>query len=266
MPEVQEVFQMATQKVRPDPGALERQHQDQRQHAIRRKASVFMLIGALVLIAGGVGISILRSQDDADVGTGGNPLPSASPIPPPEGPLEPGTYAFDTNFDAQYQVSIDVPAGYQGAGFGVLKNGRNETSVSAWVVGDVYEDVCDNTSLVDPATVASAEGVAAALADQKHMQISAPTDVTLDGYRGTYMERTLPPSIRDRCDLGQYNVWSDTAGSGRWLTHVGQHDLLWVLDVDGSTLVIDASIDADSPASDRTEVLEMVDSIRIARV
>jgi hypothetical protein len=266
MPEVQEVFQMATQKVRPDPGALERQHQDQRQHAVRRKASVFALIGALVLAGAGIGISILRAQDDSGVGTGGNPLPPASPIPLPNGALEPGIYAFDTNFDAQYEVTIDVPAGYRGVGFGVLKNGRSEMSVSAWVVGDVYEDVCDNTSLVDPATLSSAEGVAKALANQQHMQISTPTDMTLDGYQGSYMERTLPRSIRDRCDLHQYNVWSDTAGSNRWLTHAGQHDFLWVLDVDGSTLVIDASIDADGSAADRAEVLELVDSIQIERI
>jgi hypothetical protein len=37
MPDVREVFEMATQKVRPDPGAMERQQRNQRRSAIRRK-------------------------------------------------------------------------------------------------------------------------------------------------------------------------------------------------------------------------------------
>ena len=48
MPEVQEVFRMATQKVRPDPGALDRQHGQQQRRTIRRKVGVYGLVAALV--------------------------------------------------------------------------------------------------------------------------------------------------------------------------------------------------------------------------
>jgi hypothetical protein len=51
MPDVQEVFRMATQKVKPDPGALERQFGQQRRRTIRRKVSVYGLVAAIVLIA-----------------------------------------------------------------------------------------------------------------------------------------------------------------------------------------------------------------------
>ena len=51
MPDVQEVFRMSTQKVKPDPGALERQFGQQRRRTIRRKASVYGLVAALVVIA-----------------------------------------------------------------------------------------------------------------------------------------------------------------------------------------------------------------------
>jgi hypothetical protein len=46
-------------------------------------------------------------------------------------------------------------------------------------------------------------------------------------------------------------------------TYYRQQDLLWVLDVDGFPLVVDASLDADASAQDRAEILEMVDSIRM---
>ena len=62
MPEVQEVFHMATQKVRPDPNALERQHRDQRRHAARQKATVFVLVGALVIGGAVFAIGALRSD------------------------------------------------------------------------------------------------------------------------------------------------------------------------------------------------------------
>ena len=55
MPDVQEVFRMATQKVRPDPGALERQQIQQRRSTTRRKVGAYAvaaaLIGAIAVIA-----------------------------------------------------------------------------------------------------------------------------------------------------------------------------------------------------------------------
>jgi Tol biopolymer transport system component len=50
MPDVQEVFRMATQKVLPDPGALERQNRNQRRRSTRRKAGAYTLVAALVAI------------------------------------------------------------------------------------------------------------------------------------------------------------------------------------------------------------------------
>ena len=49
MPEVEEVFRMATQKVRPDPGAIERQNRAQRRRNNRRKAGVYVLVACLTL-------------------------------------------------------------------------------------------------------------------------------------------------------------------------------------------------------------------------
>jgi hypothetical protein len=51
MPDLQEVFHVATQKVRPDPGALERQHSRERRRAIRQKVTVYALVAAVVIAA-----------------------------------------------------------------------------------------------------------------------------------------------------------------------------------------------------------------------
>jgi WD40 repeat protein len=67
MPEVQEVFRMATQKIRPEPGALERQFQGQRRRSARRKGGAVALAAALVITAAVVVIEAAR-----DAGAGGS--------------------------------------------------------------------------------------------------------------------------------------------------------------------------------------------------
>jgi Tol biopolymer transport system component len=60
MPEVEEVFRMATQKVRPDPGALERQNRTQRRRNNRRKAGVYVLVACLTLAVVLIAVEALR--------------------------------------------------------------------------------------------------------------------------------------------------------------------------------------------------------------
>jgi hypothetical protein len=77
MPEVQEVFRMATQKIGPDPGAMERQLREQRRRATRRKAGVYALVAALVIGASVVAVSALpddRPSKPADESPTVNPV------------------------------------------------------------------------------------------------------------------------------------------------------------------------------------------------
>ncbi len=62
MPEVEEVFRMATQKVRPDPGALERQDHAQRRRNNRRKAGVYVLVACLTLAVVLIAVDALRQE------------------------------------------------------------------------------------------------------------------------------------------------------------------------------------------------------------
>lgn len=54
---------MATQKVRPDPGALERQHRNQRWQVTKRKGGVYALVAALVIAGTVIGVGVLRDRD-----------------------------------------------------------------------------------------------------------------------------------------------------------------------------------------------------------
>jgi Tol biopolymer transport system component len=76
MPDVQEVFRMSTQKVRQDPGAMERQLNRQRKAARNRKAGAFAVAAAIVATAV---VVIVSNVDRANV-----PI-----VPPPSVPVEP---------------------------------------------------------------------------------------------------------------------------------------------------------------------------------
>ena len=79
MPEIQEVFRMATQKVRPDPEALERQHRGQRRRVAQKRAAVYALVAVLLVAGVVVGISTLGSDDVQPAGSGSNPTIAPQP-------------------------------------------------------------------------------------------------------------------------------------------------------------------------------------------
>ena len=81
MPDVQEVFRVATQEVRPDPGALDRLLVNQRRSLRRRRMGVFVLVGALATAAliGALGTVWGDRGRPIDVGENPNEAPRAAP-------------------------------------------------------------------------------------------------------------------------------------------------------------------------------------------
>ena len=264
MPEVQEVFDMATQKARPDPGALERQHRQQQRRSAMQKTAVFVLIGALVIGGAVLVLSALRSDQGRGDNVGSDP--TIAPIPTVgDGPLEPGRYVI-SDTGASQVISIEVPEGYSGvSGQAILKDGLEETGVGVWGVGAIFDDACEwrGTQTI----VLSTQEVVDNLAGQKALRPTRPTDVTVGGNVtaggnvGTYLELTLPAGADPgRCDGGEFRLWASGGGDRRYLDNPGQTELLWILNQD---LVIDAPLSPDASAQDRAEVLDMVESIRI---
>jgi hypothetical protein len=273
MAELREVFEMVTKQAEPDIDSWRQQERRQRRKDTRRKLGAVAVAAAIGVVAV---VVVIRAVDE---GTGTRPggqltgtteIPTTQPIPTiPNAVVEPGRYVFttdDPNLDASYRVTMDVPEGYLGLGGGaILKPGTSQTGVSTWAIGNVYADACQwRGTLLDRSAISSTDDLVAALANQKGLWVSTPTDVTIDGFAGTYMERTFPArmSLTD-CDGVQFRVWLDAGGGVRWLGSPGQLDLLWILDVDGAPLVIDVALEVDAPAHDRAELLRMVDSIRI---
>ena len=271
---------MATQKSRPDADTPEPQPGHQRGRSRSRRLSA-LGFAAVIGVAAVVVVLVVRAADEgpgAQLGgqpDGGGAIPTAEPptaepFPSlPVGGVEPGRYAFtsgDPAIDASYEITIEVADGYTSVGEGaVLREGTGQTSVSTLAIGDVYADPCrwQESALLDGAAISSADGVAATLAGQEGLRVSAPTATTVDGFAATYLERRVPirTDVSD-CDLGEFHLYS-SGGGDRWLDDGGQRQRLWIVDVDGMPFVIDATSQPDTSRKVQAELEQMVESIKI---
>jgi hypothetical protein len=275
MSELREVFEMVTKQTEPDVDAWREQERRQRRTNRNRKAGALAVAAVIGIVAV---VVVIKAADDA-TGTqpGGQPTGTkAEPIGSiTDGPLKAGRYVITTYnaaFNASHRITIDVPDGYEGVRFGVglhvLKTpvsvSGSDTGVALWDVGYSFADACNWIGTRSP--VSSADELVATLAGELGLRPSPPSDVAVSGFAGTYMELTVPAQTKlDRCSAGRMQAWALT-GDGSdyvWLNNAGQHDLLWILEVDGLPLVIDAFLAADASAQDRAELVQMVESIQI---
>lgn len=224
-------------------------------------------------------VVVIRARDEG-TGTqsggqpnGGSTIPTIEPIPAlPAGSVDPGRYVFsssDPAFDASHRITIDVVDGYKSYdGVAVMTDGG---AVSTLAVSEVWADPCRwEGSLLDRSAIATTDAVVAAIASQEGLRVSTPTAVTVDGLAGTYMERRVPARTdMSTCDPGEaggeFRVYR-SPGFGERLLKSGERQLLWIVDVDGVPLVIDATLHPVRSAEVRAELLQMVESIQIEPV
>lgn len=267
MTDVKEVYDMVTKHKPPAPGALERQHTRQVRMARNRK------IGAMV-VAASIGLVALIAVI-SNVGDGTGTLPADDPshtteaiqaVPATEGfDIEPGRYVMGTlsPLDKSHTITVDIPDGYVSYGPSLVS--KDDSILSLWGVGWVFADACQWRGTASPTS--SADDVVAALLDEKGLLVSTPTAVTVGGYAGTRLAVTVASQkTLDRCDDGHFSAFAladEKPGGPRHLKGVEPTlDLLWILDVDGHPLVIDAF----ATEQDRAELEQMVASIQIEPV
>lgn len=112
----------------------------------------------------------------------------------------------------------------------------------------VPEDPCqaESTRPDEPAT--SVDEIVAALAAQASRNASEPEDVTVGGYAGKSITLHVPDDAEfDECELGEFVSYGTNEDPlGRFHQGPGQIDELWVLDVDGAVVIIDAMYRPDT--------------------
>ncbi len=137
-------------------------------------------------------------------------------------------------------------------------------NVGFWSVENVYADPCKwEGTLLDPPVGPRVDDLVAALANQPGRHASTPTEVKVDGFTGKQMELTVPANIAD-CYGGEFRSWAEQSPVGGERYHrPGEHVLLWIVDVDGDRLVVDAAFFPETSAQDRAELLQVVESVQI---
>jgi len=209
--------------------------------------------------------------------------------------LELGPYFIDPDGDPStaLRVLFDVPATGWSQWLGAAKFSDDATTCSAsgcsgmpghvavsiTTVENLVTDGCRDHSWADPPIGPGVEDLTAGLAALAPFQVtSAPQDVTAYGYRGQHLGWTVPelPMMEAGSGLGftgcidgklkSWVAFVDTAEPGDAFygySGPGYVEELWVLDVEGTRLLIAAEQSAGSPPEDVVEQRAILDSIRI---
>jgi hypothetical protein len=194
-------------------------------------------------------------------------------------PLDPGTYSIDPDIDAStpLRVEYEIPAEGWSLWIGAVKFADDGSAgFSVTTVSNLVRDGCRDHSWADPPIGPSVDDLGAALADLAPFRVtSPPEDVSIYGYPGTHLELRVPNLPVEEhgsftgCDEGNLKSWvaamDTTPGDAFYgYTGPGYTEEFWILDVDGTRLMISAGRSPGSPREDIAELHAILDSIRIA--
>ncbi len=147
--------------------------------------------------------------------------------------------------------------------------------ISITTVTNLVRQGCNDQSWDDPPVGPSVGDLATALADLAPFRVtSPPADVNVYGYRGKHLEWTVPdlpvgPEGFTECAHGNLKSWVafiDTSEPGDAFygyTGPGYTEEFWILDVEGTRLMIAAERSPGSPSKDLTELRAILDSVQI---
>jgi hypothetical protein len=107
--------------------------------------------------------------------------------------------------------------------------------------------------------------------------VTAPSDISVDGYPGKTFQRTAPAVFTDCSNMSARHMRVPEVGGGTlrsWLNErnlsfggayyePGQVETLMVLDLDGTLVVINTNLWPGPTTAARTEFAAVLDSIRI---
>ena len=200
------------------------------------------------------------------------PTPVQSPAPrtlPDDSPVDPGTYMLGPSaLRLTLRITFKVPGeGWESwSPYGVGKAGGGSVAMGILTVANLFADPCHRRrGELEPPVGPTVDDLTRALAKQPGIRATGPSDVTVSGFAGRFIELRLDPAI-------DFATCDDAFFSAGWITPdgdsvpvFGSQEVmrLWVLDVAGTRLAIWATSFPDAPTNDRAELAKLIDSIRI---
>jgi hypothetical protein len=194
-------------------------------------------------------------------------LPSAAPAA--TRPLSGQVVGAASNDGTHPSYTVEAPAGWSATGEFVTRTPPSVMGLSVWDAIQVPTDPCRwSSTMTTPGP--TVDDLVKALVAQRTRNASAPAQATLAGYKGVYLEWSVPPDMVDgqKCDPWPDNGYRDfvsflgVGGSERYQQLANQIDRLWVLDVNGQRLVVDATYSPDATDAQKTELGQVAESLR----
>jgi hypothetical protein len=133
-------------------------------------------------------------------------------------------------------------------------------------ITNIYADGCHWVAL-DPPVGPTVDDLVAAWAGMPDFATTEALDVTVDGYAGKQIEFTVPDYNSSECIDNNYGLW-DVPGTGNgeppgYSATPNEHVQMWVLDVDGTRLVISAVTFPSTTPQERAALDALPASIQI---
>jgi len=195
-------------------------------------------------------------------------------------PLPPGTYFIDPDRDPStpLRVVYEVAAEGWSKGDGAVKFADDDVGHVAVTITNVTNLVtqgCHYHSLADPPVGPSVDDLATAMANLAPFRVTTPPeDVTAYGYSGKHLAWIVPdlpvhgPANGLQftgCESRDIKSWDANGANDPYYgyTGPGYTEEFWILDVEGTRLVIAAERSAGSPADALAEQQAILDSIQI---
>ena len=127
-----------------------------------------------------------------------------------------------------------------------------------WSVEGVAADPCGHAPA--PAATSAAELVAAVAGLPGVDVVTAPEDITVAGRPAKHVVIEVREDIG--CPVASFYMWYDTNGDFRWATALGQRNEVWIVDVDGADVWIEAETYKGASPDLEQEIQAMIDSIQ----
>ena len=261
---------------------------------VMNKILGFGVAVAAVLVAILVGSQLLASPDGGfGAGEEPSPTPEASaPDPTPEATpiwtgIEEGPYVVTNTEDATLQVTVDITAPGWASLPGLDAITKDDDGLDApqtvggallawaWPAGtefDVYGDPCQWSTTAPETPATTPDEIAAAFAVQAQTGAAPPEDVTVGGYDGKAvtlqvpLTYEVPGATRDEefaaCDESTFAYYGASVDGAvaRNAQGPGEVDELWILDVDGSIVILNAVYGPETPDELVDELHALVES------
>jgi hypothetical protein len=196
----------------------------------------------------------------------------------PLGPIEAGTYSIDPDLDPStpLRVTYEVPDGWSNWIGAAKFSDAGHVGVSITTVSNLVTHGCRDHSWADPPVGPSVDDLVTGLEDLPPFRVTSPSaDVSAYGYRGTHLGWSVPkdqPLSEDEtftgCEGGELKSWVaaidvEPRDAFYGYTGPGYTEEFWILDVDGTRLMIAAERSPGSPPEDVEEMHAVLDSIRV---